>query len=210
MPLYLFHTMVQKSQKWPKTQIKGGGGSCLKLTTGCTKREKRNRSCVCVYVCVCGCVCACVRARACVCVCVHISTHKSYSNSASKWICYKLSELFFLLFLKRALRAKNCDRWSDSHAVFYYITSNQCTWLTWKTHSWSIREVLQNEFRYNFRKGPREISAGTVFTVFTCIIAVNTVITVPAEISRGHFRKSYRNSFCKTSLQYCRVPKNVG
>ena len=27
------------------------------------------------------------------------------------------------------------------------------------------REVLQNEFRYNFRKGPREISAGTVITV---------------------------------------------
>ena len=27
MPLYLFYTMVQKSQKWPKTQTKG---SCLK------------------------------------------------------------------------------------------------------------------------------------------------------------------------------------
>ena len=27
MPLYLFYTMMQKSQKWPKTQIKGG--SCL-------------------------------------------------------------------------------------------------------------------------------------------------------------------------------------
>ena len=27
MPLYLFYTIVQKSQKWPKTQIKGG--SCL-------------------------------------------------------------------------------------------------------------------------------------------------------------------------------------
>ena len=25
MPLYLFYTMVQKSRKWPKTQIKGGG-----------------------------------------------------------------------------------------------------------------------------------------------------------------------------------------
>ena len=25
MPLYFFNTMVQKSQKWPKTQIKGGG-----------------------------------------------------------------------------------------------------------------------------------------------------------------------------------------
>ena len=30
MPLYLFYTMVQTNQKWPKTQIKGGGGSCLK------------------------------------------------------------------------------------------------------------------------------------------------------------------------------------
>ena len=28
MPLNLFYTIVQKSQKWPKTQIKGG--SCLK------------------------------------------------------------------------------------------------------------------------------------------------------------------------------------
>ena len=26
MPLYFLYTMVQKSQKWPKTQIKGGGG----------------------------------------------------------------------------------------------------------------------------------------------------------------------------------------
>ena len=26
MPLYVFYTMVQKSQKWTKTQIKGGGG----------------------------------------------------------------------------------------------------------------------------------------------------------------------------------------
>ena len=25
MPLYLFYTIVQKSQKWPRTQIKGGG-----------------------------------------------------------------------------------------------------------------------------------------------------------------------------------------
>ena len=24
MPLYLFYTVVQKSRKWPKTQIKGG------------------------------------------------------------------------------------------------------------------------------------------------------------------------------------------
>ena len=31
MPLYLFYTMVQKSQKWPKTQIKGG--SCLKKSS---------------------------------------------------------------------------------------------------------------------------------------------------------------------------------
>ena len=30
MPLYLFYSVVQKSQKWPKTQIKGGG-SCLKF-----------------------------------------------------------------------------------------------------------------------------------------------------------------------------------
>ena len=29
MPLNLFYTMVQKSQKWPKTQIKGGGGGVL-------------------------------------------------------------------------------------------------------------------------------------------------------------------------------------
>ena len=30
MPLDLFYTMVQKSQKWPKLKSTGGGGSCLK------------------------------------------------------------------------------------------------------------------------------------------------------------------------------------
>ena len=34
MPLNLFYTMVQKSQKWPKTQIKGGGGSIRKVLDG--------------------------------------------------------------------------------------------------------------------------------------------------------------------------------
>ena len=29
MPLYFFYTMVQKSQKWPKTQIKGGGPALI-------------------------------------------------------------------------------------------------------------------------------------------------------------------------------------
>ena len=32
MPLYLFYTMVQKSQKWPKTQIKGHGNHKTSLT----------------------------------------------------------------------------------------------------------------------------------------------------------------------------------
>ena len=31
MPLNLFYTMVQKSQKWPKTQIKGGGPALIKV-----------------------------------------------------------------------------------------------------------------------------------------------------------------------------------
>ena len=44
-----------------------------------------------------------------------------------------------------------------------------------------IREVSQNEFRYDFRKGPREISAGTVITGLKAIMHVNTVNTVPAE-----------------------------
>ena len=79
-------------------------------------------------------------------------------------------------------------------------TLNQKIWFLSFLSMRINREVLQNEFRYDFRKCPRKISAGTVFTVFTCIIAFDTVITVPAEISRGHFRKSYRNSFCKTSL----------
>ena len=34
MPLYVFYTMVQKSQKWPKTHIKGGGGPAL-IMAGC-------------------------------------------------------------------------------------------------------------------------------------------------------------------------------
>ena len=80
------------------------------------------------------------------------------------------------------------------------------------------REVLQNEFRYDFRKGPREISAGTVTKVLKATIHVNTINTVKAEISRGPFRKSYWNSFCKTSLIFldkclegkCREKKNHG
>ena len=64
----------------------------------------------------------------------------------------------------------------------------------------AIGEVLQNAFRYDFRKGPRDISASAVITVLKAVMHVNTVNTVPAEISRGPFRKSYRNSFCKTSL----------
>ena len=31
MPLNVFYTMVQKSQKWPKTQIKWGGGGPFNL-----------------------------------------------------------------------------------------------------------------------------------------------------------------------------------
>ena len=37
------------------------------------------------------------------------------------------------------------------------------------------REVLQTEFRYDFRKGSRQISTGTVFTVFKAIMQINTV-----------------------------------
>ena len=38
MPLYLFYTMVQKSQKWPKTQIKGG--SCLNFFNNCDRQKR--------------------------------------------------------------------------------------------------------------------------------------------------------------------------
>ena len=37
-------------------------------------------------------------------------------------------------------------------------------------------DLLQTEFRYDFRKGSRQISAGAVFSVvkvFTCILAFN-------------------------------------
>ena len=57
MSLYLFYTMVQKSQKWPKTQIKGGGGGpALNKNKNVTARagEKKNStgqptSCSCRY-----------------------------------------------------------------------------------------------------------------------------------------------------------------
>ena len=43
MPLYFFYTMVQKSQKWPKTQIKGGGGGPRKrLVSLCVVRGQRS------------------------------------------------------------------------------------------------------------------------------------------------------------------------
>ena len=39
MPLNLFYTMVQKSQKWPKTQIKGGGPALILKTIGNRKGD---------------------------------------------------------------------------------------------------------------------------------------------------------------------------
>ena len=39
MPLNLFYTMVQKSQKWPKTQIKGGPALRPQTKSGRKQRE---------------------------------------------------------------------------------------------------------------------------------------------------------------------------
>ena len=39
MPLNLFYTVVQKSQKWPKTQIKGG--PALKLRVNPLREERK-------------------------------------------------------------------------------------------------------------------------------------------------------------------------
>ena len=49
MPLYLFYTMVQKSRKWPKTQIKGGGGPALMHGWTVLPIEKRNQSITKIY-----------------------------------------------------------------------------------------------------------------------------------------------------------------
>ena len=48
-------------------------------------------------------------------------------------------------------------------------------------------DFLQTGFQYDFWKGPREISAGTIFTVLNAIMHVNIVNTIPAEISQGPF-----------------------
>ena len=51
MRLYFFYTMVQKSQKWPKTQIKGGG-SCLNtsvLPEACFEAVFRTHGSICVH-----------------------------------------------------------------------------------------------------------------------------------------------------------------
>ena len=48
MPLDLFYTMVQKSRKWPKTQIKGGGPALISvkpLTTENTKNKATSKIC---------------------------------------------------------------------------------------------------------------------------------------------------------------------
>ena len=45
MPLYLFYTMVQKSQKWPKTQIKGGGPALISVKP-LTTENTENRTTV--------------------------------------------------------------------------------------------------------------------------------------------------------------------
>ena len=59
MPLNLFYTMVQKSQKWPKTQIKGGGPA-LKYKGENNKGEDWQQSFI--VICVSECT-ALVRAR---------------------------------------------------------------------------------------------------------------------------------------------------
>ena len=44
MPLNLSYTMVQKSQKWPKTQIKGGGPALkMYLAESCDLEFSRTR-----------------------------------------------------------------------------------------------------------------------------------------------------------------------
>ena len=46
------------------------------------------------------------------------------------------------------------------------------------------RKVLQNEFRYDLRKGPREFSAGTVITVLKAKMHVNTALpSVSASVA---------------------------
>ena len=54
MPLYLFYTMVQKSQKWPKTQIKGGPALNTNRTFGAHRlpqqEEAREGETSCLYL----------------------------------------------------------------------------------------------------------------------------------------------------------------
>ena len=40
MRLYFFYTMVQKSQKWPKTQIKGGSPALIMSTSFVAEKFK--------------------------------------------------------------------------------------------------------------------------------------------------------------------------
>ena len=52
MPLHLFYTMVQKSQKWPKTQIKGGGGgpALTQYIGNVSSAHWLTKNCTCVSV----------------------------------------------------------------------------------------------------------------------------------------------------------------
>ena len=86
MPLCLFYTIVQKSQKWPKTQIKGGvlpNSSVyvsyvyvIGISFVCVCVCVRVYVCVCVCLCLCLCVCLCACVRVCVCTCVCILCFK--------------------------------------------------------------------------------------------------------------------------------------
>ena len=99
MPLDPFYTMVQKSQKWPKTQIKGGG-YCLKmkrsgrealawrqkklhvfifneLSTSVQQDQKMLQlQCCNMSVTLCTAMCVCARVYVCVHVCLRVG-----------WVC---------------------------------------------------------------------------------------------------------------------------
>ena len=89
MRLYFFCTMVQKSQKWPKTQIKGGG-SCLKwpqqsihqsitsFSTHLAINDKLPLSLPSSTNCPCSSHC------------------QPSSEQGSPWLCYRLDQLLLL------------------------------------------------------------------------------------------------------------------
>ena len=174
MPLNLFYTMVQKSQKWPKTQIKGGGPAlkhlcCLEMRCVCILRA-RARARVCVCVCVCACVNVLWWVELCyfywytlfVCVCVYVQLFWSIENC---------------LYLGGGVGGgQDCLKKEPAVEQVYLMPQSRCTLLVdLFSHGWApwVNGIGMREADMRtFSQKDTSFSFSGMITLFTALLAI--------------------------------------